>query len=481
MVDDNTTVPDDNTTSCPPPLQSQFMGGCDCPPDTYSVPVTVHGNSYITCLPNSDCDVGQIYQNGVGCTCPSGFYPDQNMSCQKYVASPDDNTTPPDDNSTDPDHPGQIWCTDHWQLNSIPCSSDPDGGNTNDNNNSNPNPNDPCSYPLFSNGMGYQNATSDEDTCIENSQLFGDGSMAFDKNPDCFYGGCYYNNKRTSDSNSTPPPPSSGNNGGTISTDANGTQHLDLNLSNLTGAVDKINANVADANKKLETINNSINNQSNRLNSSLAQLNGSANGIKGQVASSGNQISNTLNALNDSIGTKITQSSNSISGSISAMQGGLGGKLDDIKGAITGLAGDGNGTKFVPTESNVSHFTVSDERMREFNSKISSVREQLSDAGALIDTVKSEFSTFASNIQTSYTGLVDGLASYQDMFENKPTVAMPSSGSCNLKATVLGKQLDLGASLCSSMHIVSPYLVFILTIGTQLSLIFTAMYLFRKD
>jgi len=257
-LDDNNTIPDDNQTDP------------DCPDGQH-----VYQN---ICVPDDQCDPDQIRDIGTGQCVPN-------------------DCTPGDDK-----------CFGTCQLKGVPCVDDngdiPDGNDTDGGGDG-----DPCDYPRYDSDMPLQGSTWSQDACFDDARTFsnvncnGDPINAkFVMRDGCTWGACYYNSR-------TEDPDCDSNDSGTddnsdSGTDDNDSSVLDSNDtdtdSNVTGV------DLTDTNKKLDTINDSINNQLNRLNQALVSLDSTAFGIKGQVRASGDQISLVIDSLNKSLGDKLS-------------------------------------------------------------------------------------------------------------------------------------------------------------------------------
>ena len=434
---------------CTPPKVAQPLGGCACPPDTYEV--TMNGE-FVTCMPNTDCDPekGQVMDAGTHvCGCLPGFMADANAMC---LPSPGDtNNTPPPGCD-----PGQFLCHGQCQLNSVPCSETP------------PDPNDPaggnglpCDYPDFSSDLPYQLMASTIVACNESFLMFGDttATVVYKKEPDCWHGACYYLSKSytSPDTNNTTPPPSDptpGENSGSIS-DGNTTQQLDLNLSNLTGAIDKVNKSVTDNGGKLDKIDASINNQGNRIHDALNNLRIGDNAVRHQVKKSGDQISNVLNSLNNNLGDKMSNNTNAVNNTTAAV-GSLGAKLDALKGAFD----DKNLSVVVNVENNLSiDLNESNQLLRDLNKTL-----QIG-LWTNPDAVANAMRSHDEDIENSQLIFNNALASFDQTRSDFVSIASGSapsvvySGSCSESVSVSFGIFKIDLSSLSALR---PYVQFAL-------------------
>jgi len=115
------------------------------------------------------------------------------------------------------------------------------------------------------------------------------------------------------------------------------------------------------------------------------------------------------------------------------------------------------------------------------NDLISQIKDTLSSSSSFIDTAFSQFSTFSSNVDTSLTDLQLDFENYKNLFNDKPIVNFSSSGACDMSIDVYEQHIDFGKGLCDGLHILSPYLYFVVSLLSQISLIFLSLYLIKKD
>ena len=305
---------------------------------------------------------------------------------------------------------------------------------------------DPCDFKQEVGGYPFQGKSS-KDSCDFSIKTLGNNLGTFVNSDGCEWGGCYYKNasaydyedKNTTtsptDSNTTPTTSSinpTDSNSTAVYKDANGTtiSSMNIDFSPITSPLDQL--------RTLSTANGST----------LTE-------IRDNVANQGNRISDKLTVLNTDLGSK----------------------LNDIKDSLSA------GTEtFSPKQITDSKIAIDEAKVSDIDSKVSEIETKILDATLLMDTVSTEFTTFSTNIQTSFETLQNDFSSYETMFEQKPIVSLPSGGSCSaLTFSFYGKSINLSDGMCSALQLLSPLVVFILTVTTQILIIYISIQLFKKD
>jgi len=324
-------------------------------------------------------------------------------------------------------------------------------------------PNEPkkCSYPPSLFGYDFQKVVANTSICYDLRERYGNRGAVGGTTWPCPDNtlACYYNLKTDSNSSSSTPPPDDNN---PPPEDDNDTTPVDTN-SSLSDT-----KNIED---KLDLISDSL--------SSEGSINNSLKDIGALIGDSTANNHKDLTDLNNNLGSKLDGIQSAIENQSdgSTDMSGTNQLLEDIKGSI-----NGSSSTFTDLETSEVAIESHESKVTDLKSKITDMHIKLEDSTNLMEQVLSEFSTFSENVNISFIALGEDFQSYKTMFENKPTVSLPSGGSCSaLQFSLYGKNINLSNGICSAFQTISPFIVFILTAITQLSLIYISMQLFKKD
>jgi len=358
------------------------------------------------------------------CECNPGYYPGNechNDDCSDLECIADPCTLP---NSHYSSSSSSCVCNDgytpRYGLNSLEeCISSPDTNSSDGSSND-----DPCSYQDSENGFSYKGKNYDSSICQDNIKEFGCGNGTFVKHDGCSFGACYYNydlDCPQDDSNST--------GGSSNDSDTNDNSIDDNNTGS--SSVD--------------------NNSSTSL--ALDKLDKSINGVGDKITDA---VKNNTHVLSDKLSI-----------------------LDStISSGFDKLHNDLTRPTHIPSTNDLK---IDSSKVSSITSKVSDLESKIKDSTNLMQDVIKEYTNFASNLKDSFNSLKDNLTSYQEMFDNKPTVSISAGGSCNLSVNVFGHTVDFGAGLDKSLSVFAPIFKFVLSLATQLSLIFISIRFFRKD
>jgi hypothetical protein len=384
-------------------------------------------NNIYDCTPNCVCRIGTNESVGVVGLCASaalGSY--KGKFC-----------TPTDENGADTpgDNPDDILG---------------DGGSSNPDNNPN------CSHPSELFNHPFQKFTSEHE-CALNT---GNGSLGSNfPTPECPRGdvACYFG--AYPENNDTNNNDNNNGDGGTVG---------DSNSSGTVGdSNSSSNFDTSALETKLDAINDALSNDGavSKGIESLGAINQRASDTNHQDL---NDLGSKLDTINDSINSQNAQATDMTNTNQ---------KLDDIKTILNGSSS----STFNPSAYDTPTVSTDIAKVTSIKDKVSDLSIGIDEATTLMGNVKTEFSTFSTNIQSSYDSLIGDFAMYEEMFQNKPVVSIPAAGSCSLTATVYGNTIDFGTNMCVFFTSIKPHIVFVFSLGTQLILIYLSILLFKKD
>lgn len=187
------------------------------------------------------------------------------------------------------------------------------------------------------------------------------------------------------------------------------------------------------------------------------------------TSSSNSNTDRTLSAIDYATGQQTQQLLNSNTN--------LGQKIDDI-----GKSEDGTyGASFTGDTLEAVDLYTDPNKVKSINDSIAGLNGTIGDLTDKASDISSKFSVLKDNITNSFANFASDLSVYENMFSNKPTVSLPSSGSCDLTASVplLHTTLNLGTNMCPILQKVAPFFNFVFTLLTQFSLIWIYIRFFR--
>jgi len=284
---------------------------------------------------------------------------------------------------------------------------------------------DPCSYADSENGFEYRGKNYDSSVCQDDINSYGCGNGSFIKHDGCSFGACYYNydlDCPQGDDNSTDGSSSDDGDTSHNSTDDNDTSSSTVDDNSTTSlALDKLDK--------------------------------------------------SINGVGDKITDAVKNNTHVLSDKLSILDSTISSGFDKLHNDLTRPT-------HIPSTNDLK---IDSSKVSSITSKVSDLESKIKDSTNLMQDVIKEYTNFASNLKDSFNSLKDNLTSYQEMFDNKPTVSISAGGSCNLSVNVFGHTVDFGAGLDKSLSVFAPIFKFVLSLVTQLSLIFISIRFFRKD